>query len=703
MMKPMDKMLRCSLLLIPVLMLTLSACSPQSESKAENGSEAVVYEKSELEAFTGAHTRVVWVQDQGDGSDSFAAGDNLKVLGYDSRDGKGVRQFTSEVSNYYKPILSPDGQWILVSDRVKHKIFKINFVSGKVKEFAEGVAVDVWQDPKNEKTWVYAFAGDGDENLKLTKKPLVRYRLDKPKKKELIWNKTPLSWSNLDLSLDGQMIGGLFPWPKASVLDVDNGKLTRIGKGCWTSLSPDNNKILWIFDGAHRNLGFTDIRTGAKWTTTINGAPGIEGYEVYHPRWSNHFNYFAMTGPYKEGEGGNKIRGGGKKVELYFGKLANDLKTVSSWYQLTSNDLADFYPDLWIEGAQESGHNYNKLAIESEAASSYTGNWPVVTKPLFYLWQDFQASNQLPDDSLFGFAQNGVIAKGRGIFNRFGEMSLRGGGFVAEFDWEKGLTTVKNNGYLGIELLFTPLAGSEEKGVLLSYGGEKGSMEVFKLSEGISVHFPEGENVQVAEASLDLQKNKPITLYLELKGNTVRLFADGKEVIQKTVKVNPLTQLGRGGLHFGQVSKAHSGISGAISHVALYGKPLTAKDILQNSQAMLNAAARRVAAPVVEILGELVEVSAVPAPDSLGAYSRALTVNRYKVKKIVAGEYTEQEVLVAQWAVLDRQVLPEAAAREIGQEEQLRIELFDDHPELEGERLMMDMFDPDLEVYYVVE
>jgi len=32
----------------------------------------------------------------------------------------------------------------------------------------------------------------------------------------------------------------------------------------------------------------------------------------------------------------------------------------------------------------------------------------------------------------------------------------------------------------------------------------------------------------------------------------------------------------------------------------------------------------------------------------------------------------------------------------------MRVEKFDQHPELEGERLMMDMFDPDLDLYYQV-
>ena len=41
-----------------------------------------------LEQFTGTHTRVVWIQEQGNGADTFGFGRNFKLMGYDSRDGK---------------------------------------------------------------------------------------------------------------------------------------------------------------------------------------------------------------------------------------------------------------------------------------------------------------------------------------------------------------------------------------------------------------------------------------------------------------------------------------------------------------------------------------------------------------------------------------------------------------------------------------
>lgn len=75
----------------------------------------------------------------------------------------------------------------------------------------------------------------------------------------------------------------------------------------------------------------------------------MKGFEVYHPRWSNHRRFFTLTGPYEIGRpGANLIGAGGPGVEVWIGKFAPDLKTVENWLQITHDRLGDFYPDLWV-------------------------------------------------------------------------------------------------------------------------------------------------------------------------------------------------------------------------------------------------------------------------------------------------------------------------------------------------------------------
>ena len=84
---------------------------------------------------------------------------------------------------------------------------------------------------------------------------------------------------------------------------------------------------------------------------TINDAPGIGGFEVYHPKWTNHPRFMVMTGPYTVGPGANKVRAGGRQVEIFVGRFAADFTTVESWAQVTHNESEEFYPDVWIDPA----------------------------------------------------------------------------------------------------------------------------------------------------------------------------------------------------------------------------------------------------------------------------------------------------------------------------------------------------------------
>ena len=153
---------------------------------------------------------------------------------------------------------------------------------------------------------------------------------------------------------------------------------------------------------------------------------------------------------------------------------------------------------------------------------------------------------------------------------------------------------------------------------------------------------------------------------------------------------------------FGQPEKAGSGVAGALSHIALYATAPGEQTILQNSHLVTGSLETRPHVKGVRFQGKLTEVSHVPDPESLGAYQRALVVNRFQISGQLPEDYSEKEILVAQWAVLDRTVLPETKKFNVGQTMKMKVERFDQHPELEGERLMMDMFDPDLDLYYQV-
>jgi len=673
--------------------LFISACNNPTSSDADP-----------LEKFAGAHIRVAWVQEQGAGADTYGFGENFKLMGYDSRDGKKERALLDDIQNFYKPIITPDGKKVVVSSRSRHEIYLVDFKKGKKKFLGKGVAVDVWQDPDTKKVWVYALAGDGPENKYFTTHPLVRFPIKKPKKREDVWNKTHLSWSNFDMSRDGKFAGGLFPWPHAGILLFEQDTWKQYGKGCWTALSPDSSAILWVFDGLHRNLNFVNPFTAEFWTTNINTADGIGGFEVYHPRWSNHVRYLTMTGPYVEGEGGNKINGGGQKVEVHVGRFSPDLKTVEEWFQVTHNDRADFYPDVWIANGSESNFSTTQAKAIPAVIDDSTLEWPGNREQLVFLWQDVMAENKLSEKSLVGFNQFRVTPKQRAYFNRYLEMDFNRSALEASLPVGKAAAVIQKQKGLGLELLYTPAATEKRDTGYILRLRDKEQNDFLRLAQkgnGLQLEILSAKKIiGTMKLSDSLHAKRPEHLFIKLTENQLAVYSNGRLADTVAMSQNPLNSFPDLNILFGNLND--SPLNGALSHIAIYAGVTSDTDITRKSHMVTGDLESRKDIETIEFSAELIEVSAIPAPDSLGAYSRALVVNRYRLAQLTEGVYSAKEMLVAQWAVLDRTVLSEAKDFTVGSKLKMKVEKFDDHPELEGERLMMDMFDPDLEIYYQV-
>ncbi len=295
-----------------------------------------------------AHTRVVWVQDHGDGADFNSSRLQQILMGFDSDDGRGERPILGVVSNYVKPLITPGGDRVVFSNRQEKSVWIVDWEGTGLRRLADGFALEVWRDPANGHEWVYSGTDEADTRA-ISYHTVRRHRLDDPEDGELVWDQAPVSEDNFQLSQDGRSASGVFPWPHVGLADLTTQQWSKLGEGCWTALAPGGPGLAWYFDGSHRNLTLVDLTSDARWRIPINEAPGIDGYEVYHPRWSNHARFMTMTGPYAVGDGSNKIRGGGGQVEIYLGQFAPDYRTVERWTRITDNEHADFYPDAWID------------------------------------------------------------------------------------------------------------------------------------------------------------------------------------------------------------------------------------------------------------------------------------------------------------------------------------------------------------------
>jgi hypothetical protein len=336
---------------------------------------------AEVRTFTGAHTRVVWVQ--GDGRDPFAFGDNLVLMGLDTNDGKGERLIRSERGSYVKPMLTPNGNRIVYSSNPEKpggpEMFVVNFDGSGFKKLGAGVALAVWRDPQDGREWAYV----GFDNKESNVGTVSRFIIDNPEGKQLVWNKTLVTRDTFQLSADGKMAVGLFPWPNAGVASLPNGELTKVGDGCWTAMIAAGSPVCWVFDGAHRNLNLFDRSTSRRWMVNINNAPGFGNAEVYHPRWTNHPRFMTISGPYNQG-GANQVRSGGRQSEIWLGRFSEDFTGIEAWQRVTHNDGGDSYPDVWIDkarspypvrsprpiGTADRGNNLTSTSAKNKSAAT---------------------------------------------------------------------------------------------------------------------------------------------------------------------------------------------------------------------------------------------------------------------------------------------------------------------------------------------
>ena len=356
------------------LFIALFSCA---EHGGDLGAEGTWVRDQPTESLS-PHLRVVWTRDLGDGSDYSSQGGRLALMAYDSQDGRGERMVMRDAASYAKPLITPDGASIVFSIRRQQIVYAIDWDGTNLRRLADGFGLDVWADPRDGTQWVYV--GVDPTSIEPPRYPTVRrYRLDNPAVSEMVWDAQPVAPDNFQLSADGRNASGLFPWPTAGVADLSTGTWRKLGDGCWTSFSPGEDSLFWYFDGAHRNVTIVDLDTEERWRVSISDDAVFGGYEVYHPRWTNHPRALVVTGPYTVGERANKIGGGGDQVEIYVGFFDETFTNISSWRRVTYNLEPDFYPDAWIEPGTLPARSV-RVSDRREFAVSASGDSRVVVE-----------------------------------------------------------------------------------------------------------------------------------------------------------------------------------------------------------------------------------------------------------------------------------------------------------------------------------
>lgn len=631
-----------------------------------------------IEEFTGARTKVVWVQQQKDGGlDQHAAGKNHKLMVLDTADGRGERALLPEVGSYSRPLFTPDGGRVVFSTKgatkdargvrsYRPKCFVVGVDGSGLRELGAGYAEDVWRDPSDGTLWVYAGVGFKDaDSVVMEAGRLERFRLDAPGGREVVWDRTAVGNEGFSVSRDGRRMVGLYPWPDAGVVDLESGQLRRTGNGCWTSMAPDDSGATWVFDGAHRNATFYGAGGGELGTLALNAHPDLEGHKVYHPRWSNHARFAVMTGPYLE----NK-KAGANGVEIYMVRFAADLGTIEASAKVTANGRADLFPDVWIEGGEGASL---VLGGGVAVAAGADGDWPPLRDGLVWAWRDTRENVEV------GGAVCRVRAEGAARYGRRFDLAPGWGRFVAEGLEQERFAGDRRH---ALEARLTPGAGD---GVVFTAGSS-----VLEQREGRWVFSSDaGTGLGMALEFGTLQAGVPVNVFVRWGKGEIDAALDGREVESSAaVGVDPEAR-GGSGLWFGG-----DGWDGRVERVMVFRDTVPEDAPSGALGGAPPAAPERVRARL-----RLVERTVDPEPEELGAYRRALVALLYEVAEVENGTLEAPRVAVAHWALMDREPVAGDALR-IGEELVLEIDPWAEHPQLKSERLFNTLSDFDAPLFF---
>jgi hypothetical protein len=642
---------------------------------------------AEIKSVTESPARVVWCQDLGDGTDLLAEGRRFRLMGFDTEDRRGERVILSRASSYVRPLFTPLGDRIVFSDRQELKMFLVNWDGSGLRELGEGFAVDTWLDPRDGSEWLYFF-GDPVAGVPQDQRGysgVMKCRIDHPSKKELVWNRTDvmqLTENNFQVSADGTRASLVGP-VMLGVAELPNVGWERVGKGCWPSLAPDNSYRFWHFDGGHRSLTIYDSGALNPRRVAINQAPGVEGREVFHPRWSNHPRFMTMTGPLK-------IAGGGPAVEIYIGRFDPAFTNIEKWAHVTHNERADFFPDLWIASG---------MALETEPArkaaapaAAVTGAWPSRTDGLVFLWRNRAADNEIMDAS--GRSNRVCRAEPRGLarYGRRLEMDLTGGAFIAEAGNDELWNACRNSNELTIEATITPKTGMQTGPTrIVSFAsGTNASNFMLGQEQGeLIFDLATGEGPGPLRRLCGLRADTRQHVVVSYKPGLLVCYLDGSLVFSNADVKGVLAGWTPAYLVFGDAREGGWNWSGTLEGVAIYSRYVDAIEARRNAQLYASMLKGQKPAPRLVVDAQLVEASNIPAPEAILPYRRGLVVNRYEILHVIEGQFDGKELLAAHWAILDAKKM-NGAERKKDKVYRMTLEAFDDHPELEGERLMMD-------------
>lgn len=672
--------------------LGVTGCSANPEAVLP-ASPAVV---RTLRDVVGAPARVVWVQDRGSGEDLHQSGRQHALMAFDTVTGR-IRELVPAIDQINKPLIAPGGDYVVFSRRRDDSIHRVAWTGGAPVRIGAGFALAVWRDPRTGVDWLYA-AVDRSRNEDAPYRRIVRHPVGDPSRVEEVWNGGDVSLDSVHISRDGTRIGGMFPWPRGMIINAANRRAEMMGRGCWTSLAPDNSYILWIFDGAHRNLFLHSPDGRMRWRVPINTIPNGAGRKMYHPRWSNHVRFLVATGPYNTEGGRLSVRGGAQHVEVWVGRFDERLSSIEAWARVTENEVGDYAPDLWVAGGETSEVPSTVFAPSSReiVQPELDTRWPGTEEGLVFVWSHANVRNEVADGR--GGRTECTVEPLRGArWSPFHGMDIRKGSFVAPNAGPRIVEACRRSNELTIEATLLPrsaaLTGPARIIALSKRIGEANFMlgqERDRLV--LRLRTPEtGSDGTANDSQTDLGRIEPgrrIHVIVSYQDGELAAYLDGRPY--------KVPQRIRGSfdtwdimdLRFGDESSHDRTWDGEIDGVAIWSRFVGPEEATRRFELNRIRTAGRLEPRTLEFRARLVEATPVPDPREIAPYRRALALCEYELDAAESPVDGSQRIHVYHWVILDAAVVPDAIPQK-GEPVVLRVQRVEENPPLESERRLI--------------
>jgi len=659
-----------------------------------------------LRGAVGAPARLVWVQDTGNPGGGDYSGKNIhqRLKGLCSEEGEVRVLHHEEGMNYFLPLISADGETVVFTHFKEEVIYRMPWSGGTPEKVAAGIGHALVVDPEDGREWIYftAIPNDGDEVNNLYRVPL-RPEEGGPDTPELLWERTHID--RMGVSGDGKVLAVEFNWPDTGFIDLESGHWRRLASACWPDMAPDNTYVMWLFSGTHRALEMFDLTSGERWAVILNEAAGLHRQRVYHPRWSNHPDFFVFTGPYA-----GELWQDRTKVNLYLGRFSEDRREVRAAQQLTANGVMDIMPYLWVrrDHDPEPGDR-SRLEILAAEKSAFS-SWPKVQDHLAFLWGDRDSNNEFHSVVSGRMEQGSIERRGRARFAADHLLDLGFSWFEPALSASAVANSLSATSELTVEVLLhgDPFAAALEDGSRLlrwfdPEGDQEFKLEVLDRCFRLSVEEL-GALVWAEEVGWDHLESVwniegPNHLAVRQSARSVQLFINGTGV--NNVLLDSSRRKWEGfALRIGE--DPLPGVR--ASHLSLYNLALFHYLVEENAAAAKAdfSPSGTAEAPTLRLRARVVDASPTPDPEGIRPYRHALVTHEYEVLEVLEGAFADARILVAHWAVMDGKMIEEGR-REVGNEVVMTVQPQSFHPQLEGEYTVIDVEAFYLDPYYQID